>query len=83
MICVPHHILFKSSSPECWPGHVARMGDRRGSYRVLVGRPNGKDHLDRPRSRQKSNIKMDLQKAGFGAWAGLIWLRICRRSGRF
>jgi len=54
----------------------------RGAYRLVVGRPNGKGPLGRPRSRQEGNIKMDLQKVGFGAWTGLIWLRLCRRSGR-
>jgi len=82
-ICAPHHILFGSLSPEGWAVHVARMGDKGGAYMVVVGRPNGKDHLYRPRSRQEGNIKMHLQKVGFGAWTGLIWFRICRRSGRF
>ena len=72
MICAPRYILFGSSSPEGWAGHVARIRDRRGAYRVVIGRPNGKGPLGRPRSRQKGNIKMDLQKVGFGAWTGLI-----------
>jgi hypothetical protein len=59
------------------------MGDKIGAYMVVVGRPNGNDHLDRPRSRQEGNIKMDLQKVEFGAWMGLIWFRIYRRSGYF
>ena len=45
-----------------WAGHVARMGERRGVYRVLVGKPEGK----RPRHRWEDNIKMDLQKVGCG-----------------
>ena len=40
-------------------GHVARTGDRRGVYRVLVGKPEGKRPLGRPRSRWKDNFKMD------------------------
>jgi hypothetical protein len=44
-----------------WAGHVARMGQKRGSYRVLVGRPEGRRQLERPRSRREDNIKMDLQ----------------------
>jgi hypothetical protein len=59
-----------------WAGHVARMGDRRGAYRVLVGRPEGRRPLGRPRRRWKDNIKMDLQQVGWGAWTGLIWLKI-------
>ena len=83
MICTPHHILLGSSSPEGWAGYVARIGDKRGAYRLVVGRPNGKGPLGRPRSRQEGNINRDLQEVVFGAWSGLIWLRICRRSGRF
>ena len=45
-----------------WVGHVARVGDRRGIYRVLVGKPEGKRPLGRPRCRWDDNIKMDLQK---------------------
>jgi len=42
------------------------MGDRRGVYRVLVGKPEGKRPLGRPRCRWKDNIKMDLEEAGCG-----------------
>ena len=50
-----------------WAGHVARMGgERRGIYRVFVGKPEGKRPLGRPRSRWEDNIKMDLQ--GVGIW---------------
>jgi S-ribosylhomocysteine lyase LuxS involved in autoinducer biosynthesis len=52
-----------------WAGHVARMGDRTGTYRVLVGKPEKNRLLGRPRHRWKDNIKMDLQEVG------LIWLR--------
>jgi transcription termination factor 2 len=47
-----------------WVGHVARMGQVRGFYRVLVGRPEGKSPLGRPRRRWKDNIKMDLKETG-------------------
>ena len=43
-----------------WAGHVALMGERRGVYRVLVGKPEGKRPLGRPRRRWEDNIKMDL-----------------------
>jgi hypothetical protein len=49
-----------------WAGHVARMGERRGLYRVLVGKPDGKRPLGRPRRRWEDNIKMDLQEVGCG-----------------
>ena len=45
-----------------WAGHVARVGERRGVYRVLVGKPEGKRPLGRPRRRWENNIKMDLQE---------------------
>jgi len=57
-------------------GHVAHMGEGRGAYRVLVGKPEGKRPLVRPRHRWEVNIKMDLQEAGWGVWTGLRWLRI-------
>jgi hypothetical protein len=50
-----------------WEGHVARMGEGRGAYRVLVGRPEGRIPLGRPRRRWEYNIKMDLQEGG---WRG-------------
>jgi len=43
-----------------WAGHVARMGDRRSVYRVLMGKPEGKRQLGRPRCTWEDNIKMDL-----------------------
>jgi len=49
-----------------WAGHVARMGERRGLCRVLVGKPKGKRPLGRPRRRWEDNIKMDLQEVGCG-----------------
>jgi hypothetical protein len=51
------------------------MGERRGAYRVLVGKPEGGRLLGRPRRRWEDNIKKDLQEAGWGAWTGLVWLR--------
>ena len=54
-------------------GHVARMGEERGAYRVLVGKPEGKRPLGRPRRRWVDNIIMDLQEVGCGYvdWIGL------------
>jgi hypothetical protein len=49
-----------------WAGHVARMGEGRDVYRVLVGKPEGKKPLTRPRRRWEENIKMDLQEVGWG-----------------
>jgi len=47
-----------------WAGHVAHMGERRGVYKVLVGKPKRKRSLGRPRRRWEDNIKMDLQEVG-------------------
>ena len=56
-----------------WAGHVARMGEERGVYRVLLGKPEGRRPLGRPRHRWVDNIRMDLQEVGCGymAWIGL------------
>ncbi|KAJ4448734.1 hypothetical protein ANN_00125 [Periplaneta americana] len=48
-----------------WAGHVARMGESRNAFRVLVGRPEGKRPLGRPRRRWEDNIKMDLREVGY------------------
>ncbi|KAJ4451316.1 hypothetical protein ANN_02777 [Periplaneta americana] len=48
-----------------WAGHVARMGESRNGYRVLVGRPEGKRPLGRPRRRWEDNINMDLREVGY------------------
>jgi hypothetical protein len=50
-------------------------GERRGLYRVLVGKPVGKRPLGRPKLRWKDNIKMDLQEGDVGEWAESIWHR--------
>ena len=52
------------------------MGERRGIYKVLVGKTEGKRQLGRPRHRWEDNIKMDVQEVGCGGMgSGLIWLR--------
>jgi hypothetical protein len=57
------------------------MGEVRGSYKVLVGKPEGRRPLGKPRCRWEDNVKMDLQEVGWGAWTGLIWLRIGTGGG--
>jgi 3-oxoacyl-ACP reductase-like protein len=54
-----------------WVGHVAQMGESRSVYRVLVGKPEVKRPLGRPRHRWEDNIKMDLQKVGC---EGMDWI---------
>jgi hypothetical protein len=61
-------------------GHVAHRG-KRGAYRILVGRPEGRRPLGRHRRRWDDNIKMDIQDVGWGAWTGLSWLRIGTGGG--
>ena len=58
-----------------WAGHVARMVEGRGVYRVLVGKPEGKRLLGRPRRRWEDNIKMDLQEVRCG---GMDWIRLAQ-----
>ena len=61
------------SSRKRWAGHVARMGEERGVYRVLLGKPEGRRPLGRPRRRWVDNIRVDLQQVGCGYvdWIGL------------
>jgi len=61
-------------------GHVAHMGERRGIYRVLVGKPEGKRLLGRPRYRWEDNIKMGLQEVGFG---GMDWIKLAQDKDRY
>ena len=58
------------------------MKERRGVYRVLVGKPEGKRPLGRPRCRWDNNIKTDLQEVGYGVWTGSSWLRIGTGGGQ-
>ena len=60
---------------------MARVGGRRGAYRALVGRPERKRRLGRPRTRWEDNIKMDLQEVGFKAWTAVIWRRTGKLAG--
>ena len=58
-----------------WAGHVARMVERKGVYRVLVRKSEEKRQLGRPRLTWDYNIKIDLQEVGYGEWTGSVWLR--------
>jgi hypothetical protein len=58
-----------------WAGHVARMGETRNVYRILVGKPEGKRPLGRPRRRWVDNIKMDFREIG---WDGMDWIELAQ-----
>jgi hypothetical protein len=64
-----------------WVEHVARMREKRGAYRILVGRPEGRRPLGRPRRRWEDSIKMDLQEVGWGHRLDVSWLRIGTGGG--
>jgi hypothetical protein len=63
-----------------WVGHVARMGEGRNVYRVLVGKPEGKIPLERPRRRWEDGIKMDLREIG---WGGVEWIHLAEDRDRW
>jgi hypothetical protein len=58
-----------------WAGHVARTGERRGVYRVVVGRPECKRPLGRPRRRWEDNVKLDLREIGID---GADWIQLAQ-----
>jgi hypothetical protein len=70
--------VIKSSRMR-WAGHVARLGEGRGEYRVLVWKPEGKSSLGRPRRRWEDNTKMDFQEVGCG---GLDWIQLVQDRDR-
>ena len=61
-------------------GHVACMGEGRGVYRVLVGKPEGKRPLGRPRCRWEDNIKMDLEEVGCEC---MDWIELAQDRDRW
>ena len=81
MYCSPNIVWVIKSRRMKWTGHVACMGERRGVYKDVVGKPEGKRPLERPRHRWEDKIKMDLQEVGCGVWTGSSWLRIGTGGG--
>jgi hypothetical protein len=63
---LPNIVRVVKSRIMIWAGHVARMGEERGVHRGLVGKPEGKRPLGRPRRRWEDNIKLDLHEIGVG-----------------
>jgi hypothetical protein len=80
---LPNIVRVIKSRRVRWAGHMARIGEGRGVYRFLVGRPESKRPLGRPRHRWEDNIKMDLMQIGIdGAnWIQLAQNRVQCRAG--
>ena len=74
LYCSPNVVRVKNSRMR-WEVHVARMGERRGVWWVLEGKPEGKRLLGRPRRRWEDNNKMDLQEVGCG---GVDWIELAQ-----
>ena len=77
---LPNIVRVVKSRRMRWAGHVARMGEGRGVHRVLVGKPEGKRPLGRPRRRWEDNIKMDLQEVGGGCG---YWMELAQDRDRW
>jgi hypothetical protein len=75
----PNIIRVIKSRRMRWAGHVARMGEKRGAYRILVGRPEGRRPLGRPRCRWEDNIKMDFQDVG----GTMDWIELAQDRERW
>jgi hypothetical protein len=71
----PDIIRRIKSSRKRWAGHVARMGEGRNVYRVLVEKSEGKRSLERPRRSWEDGIKMEFRDVGWWVWSGFAWLR--------
>jgi hypothetical protein len=76
----PNIIRVIKSRGMGWVGHVARIGEGRGAYRILVGRPEGRRPLGRPRRRCEDNIKMDIQEV---EWRGMDWIDMAQDRDRW
>ena len=80
LYCSPNVLRVIKSRRMKWAGHVARMMEGRGVYRVLVGKPEGKILLGRPRRRWKDNISIDLQEMGCG---DMDWIELAQDRDRW
>ena len=76
----PNIVWVIKSRSMGWAGHVARIGERRGICRVLVGKPEGKRPLGRPRSRWEDNIKMNFLEVG--CWV-MDWIELAQDRDRW
>jgi hypothetical protein len=71
LYCSPSVIRMTKSKRMSWAGNVARMGEKRNAYRILVGKPKGKRPLGSPRCRWEDNIRINLREIG---WGGMDWI---------
>jgi hypothetical protein len=76
LYCSPNIVRVIKWRTVGWVGHVARMGERIGVYMVLVGKPEGKRTLVRPRRRWGDNIKMGFQEVGCGS---MDWIELASK----
>jgi hypothetical protein len=76
----PDIIMQIKSRRVRWAGHVARMGEDRNVYRVLMGNPEGKRPLGRPRRRWEDGIRMDLREIG---WGSVDWIQLAQDMDRW
>jgi hypothetical protein len=75
IICTHPQISLGKSRRMRWAGHVARMGEERKVYKVLVGKPEGRRPLVRPRRRWEDKVRMDLREIVLGVCIGFDWLK--------
>jgi hypothetical protein len=80
IICTHPQISLGKPRRMRWVGHVARMGEERKVYKVLVGKPEVKRPLGRPRRRWEDWVRMDLREIGLG---GVDWIRLAQDSNRW
>jgi hypothetical protein len=80
IICIHPQISLGKSRRMRWAGYVARMGEERKVYKVLVGKPEGKRPLGRPRRRCEDGIRMDLREIGLGS---VDWIRLAQDRDRW
>jgi hypothetical protein len=80
LYCSPNIAGVIKSRRVRWAGHVARMGQRRGVYRILVGKPEGRRPLERSRHRWEDNIRMDLWEVGCGC---VDWMELAQDRDRW
>jgi hypothetical protein len=75
----PNIITHKSRTMR-WAGHVARMGEERNVYEALMGKPEGKRPLGRPKLRWEDRIRMDLKETG---WGSVDWIQLAQDRDRW